>query len=219
MPLQHIKYLNPDCIIGIWHLTEPESFFLPRIEYIVADSEILSSIHHEKRRTEWLAGRYLVEELTRRINIPFDGIWTDEYNKPHLKLENASISISHASPYVVAILNIKSWCGIDVEELRSKLLPLSPKFLSDSELKVAGDSIERLAVFWGAKEALYKLHGRKSLIFKTNLGIEDVDFSKPEIRLKGVINLKDEHEQYRMQAGRFGNYVLVFTEKDITIGH
>lgn len=211
MPIQHIKYLNPYSIVGIWHLTEPESFFHPSLNKLVTDPENLKSIHHVNRRREWLAGRYLVAEMTKIARLPFDGIWTDQYNKPHLKLDNASISISHAAPYVVAILNTKKFCGIDIEKLRDKLLPLSPKFLNENELKIASNNLEKLAICWGAKEALYKLHGRKSLIFRENLVLSSFDFSQPIVTFTGLIKLEEEEEKYSLKAGRFKDYVLVFT--------
>jgi len=37
MPLQHVKHLGPHTIIGIWHLTEDESFFLPYINQQTAN--------------------------------------------------------------------------------------------------------------------------------------------------------------------------------------
>jgi len=215
MPLQHVKYLGPSSILGIWHLTEEESYFLRSIDSLVSDRTNLESIHHSNRRKEWLAGRYLVMELAKIISLRFEGIWTDKYNKPHLVLDNASISLSHASPYVVAILDTEHLCGIDIERLRDKLLPLSPKFLNAPELEMANSNIEKLAVLWGAKEALYKLHGRKSLIFKDNLFIKEFKFENGLGKFKGVINIQDEHEEYRMFAGRFGDFVLVYTNGEI----
>ena len=215
MPLAYIKYQGPDSILGLWHLTEDESFFTPHVDLLVADPMNLESIHHAKRRTEWLAGRYLVMELARRINLRFVGIWTDEYNKPHLIANNAKISLSHTPPYVVAILDVRSLCGIDVEGFRPKLIPLSPKFLNAEELAVAKNDVEILAILWGAKEALYKLHGRKSLIFKDNLLIRDFECVNGRSSFRGIIDLAGEHEEYRMVSWKFGDYVLVHTDGEI----
>lgn len=212
MPLQHVIHLNPHAIIGIWHLIEDESFFTPSLSKLVSDTKPLDSITHGKRRTEWLAGRWLVMQLANRMNLPFDGIWTDEYNKPHLVTDVATISLSHATPYVVAILNTKSPCGIDVEQIRKKLNPLAPKFLNENELSTADGDLTKLAILWGAKEALYKLHGRKSLIFKENLAIKDFRFSEKFSAFTGLLNIDDEHEKYSMKAGKFDNYVLVYTD-------
>jgi 4'-phosphopantetheinyl transferase len=215
MPLAYIKYQGPHSILGLWHLTEDESFFRPSINKLVTDERNLESIHHAKRRTEWLAGRYLVMELAKHVNLSFDGIWTDQFNKPHLILENAHISLSHTPPYVVAILDERSLCGIDVESFRPKLIPLSTKFLNQSELDFAGQNLETLAVLWGAKEALYKLHGRKSLIFKDNLIIKDFEYEDGRGNFRGIIDLNDEHEEYHMLSWKFGDYVLVYTAGEI----
>jgi 4'-phosphopantetheinyl transferase len=212
MPLQHIIHTNSHTIIGVWHLKESETFFTPKLNEFVTETTKLNSISHSKRRTEWLAGRWLVRELAARINLPFTGVWTDDFNKPHLVSDNAYISISHASPYVVAILNTKAPCGIDVEKIRDKLLPLAPKFLNEGELALANDNLTTLAILWGAKEALYKLHGRKSLIFKENLAIENFNLSKDLGKFSGLLNINEEHEKYSMRAGKFDNFVLVYTE-------
>ena len=211
MPLQHIIHLNPHCIIGVWHLKEPEEYFTPHFHEVVTDRTKFEEITHTKRRTEWLTGRWLVRVLVERMHLKFSGIWTDEYNKPHLTADNATISISHAEPYVVAILNTKEFCGIDVEKLRDKLKPLSKKFLNEEELEMANNDLTNLAILWGAKEALYKLHGKKSLIFKENLKIEGLDISRGDRSFIGKINIDEEHEVYNMRAGKFGNYVLVHT--------
>jgi phosphopantetheinyl transferase len=113
---------------------------------------------------------------------------------------------------VVAIINTKVPCGIDIEQIRSKLKPLAPKFLNEAELAIGADDLTNLAVLWGAKEALYKLHGRKSLIFKENLAIEDFKFSENSGTFTGLLNIDDEHEKYSMKAGKFDDYVLVYTE-------
>ena len=212
MPLQHVIYLNPHTIIGVWHLVEAETYFTPNVNKIVSEIKNLNSITHAKRRTEWLAGRWLVWQLAERINLPFSGIWTDEFNKPHLVADNATISLSHAAPYVVAILNTKALCGIDIEQVRSKLKPLAPKFLNEEELTLAGNDLTKLAILWGAKEALYKLHGRKSLIFKENLAIKEFNDADDKVEFTGLLNIGDEHEVYKMKAGKFDDYVLVYTE-------
>ena len=195
MPLAYIKYQGPSSVLGLWHLTEDESFFLREVDQLVTNQAQLATIHHSYRF----------------VYLNFDGIWTDEYNKPHLVLQNAHISLSHATPYVVAILDVNSYCGIDVERLRDKLLPLSPKFLSKPEIEIADQDVENLAVLWGAKEALYKLHGRKSLIFKDNLRVSEFNYKDGRGNFKGVIELEKQYEEYRMESWKFGDYVLVYT--------
>ncbi len=212
MPLQHIKYISPQGILGVWRLTEKESYFVPYLDALVDDITNLETITHESRRTEWIAGRWLVKLLANYMNLSFTGIKTDTFNKPHLVAENAFISISHAEPYVVAILNTKKLCGIDVEKIRQKLIPLSTKFLNNNELETAAGDLSKLAILWGAKEALYKLHGRKSLIFKTNLSIENFNYENDLGSFTGHLIINDKNETYTMKAGKFNDHVLVYTE-------
>ncbi|MEN8248399.1 MAG: 4'-phosphopantetheinyl transferase superfamily protein [Bacteroidota bacterium] len=211
MPLQHIKYLGPNTIIGVWHLTEDESFFYSYIDQLVANRDNLKSISHKKRRTEWLAGRYLSMVLAQQMNLPFKGIWTDEHNKPHLTKRNAHISLSHATPYVVVILDTYKYCGIDIERFKDKLKPLAPKFLNANELESAGDNLVNLTILWGAKEALYKLHGRRSLLFKDHIDIDLGNERAERFQFTGRLDTEDEHEAFDMVACRFDNYVIVYT--------
>jgi len=212
MPLQHIKYINSHGILGVWRLIEDESYFSPFLDGLVDDKRNLETITHESRRREWIAGRWLVKILAQYMNLSFTGIKTDSFNKPHLVAANASISISHAEPFVVAILNTTKLCGIDVEKIRQKLIPLSTKFLNDEELEAADGNLSKLAILWGAKEALYKLHGRKSLIFKTNLSIENFTYENNLGSFTGNLIIDNKTEKYVMKAGKFNDHVLVYTE-------
>src|SRR5690606_26210813 len=60
--------------------------------------------------------------------------------------------------------------GMDLEPIASKALRLREKFLNDTEKKIlnTSDALE-MTLAWSCKEALYKLAGRKKIIFKTEL--------------------------------------------------
>ena len=209
MAITSIKYLHSDAIIGIWRIDEPESFFNSKAELVCIDPEKAVEIHHPKRRCEWLAGRFLVSELTRLLNIPFSKIYSDEFGKPHMVNSDSHISISHAEPYVVAMVHRKNPCGIDVESLRPKVVKLGPKFLSDKELGEAGNDIRNLTILWGAKEALYKLHGRKRLIFKENLRVHSIQYGASRSRFQGDIIENGTTETVQMHYFSDENHVLV----------
>ena len=52
---------------------------------------------------------------------------------------------------------------------QEKLRRLATKFLDPTELAESANHLDRLALRWSAKEALYKLHGRKRLSFADQL--------------------------------------------------
>lgn len=212
MPFTSIKYLHANAIVGIWRIDEPESYFLKKADSVCLDPEKAGDIHHQKRRCEWLAGRYMISELTDLIKVPFSKIYSDEFGKPHMSNSTSHISISHAEPFVAAMVHRNTPCGIDVENLREKVVKLGPKFLSDQELALSENDITNLTILWGAKEALYKLHGRKRLIFKDNLRIREINFGYAKSTFIGDIIEKDSIETVRMHYFSDENHVLVTTE-------
>ena len=211
MPITRIKYISPHAVIGIWQLDEPESYFLPNLDIFCVDPEHMNLISHKGRRKEWIAGRYLIYELTKLMNHEFHGVYSDEHGKPHLYKASGLISISHATPYVVAMLYTKESCGVDIERIRPKLVKLAPKFLSNDELSISKLKVGNLAVLWGAKEALYKLHGRKQLIFKENLEIQSISFGHRKANFKGLIKKNNTIQSVDMQYQTDADYVLVFS--------
>lgn len=211
MAFTSIKYLNADSIIGVWRIDEPESFFANKVDDLCLDPEKINEIHHEKRRCEWLVGRYMISHLTQALGIPYSKIYTDEYGKPHMSNSQAHISISHAEPYVAALVNRRHPCGIDVESLREKVVKLGPKFLTKDELEQANNDIRNLTILWGAKEALYKLHGRKRLIFKENLHIRKIEFGHSRAPFVGDIIENGRTETIQMNYFSDENHVLVTT--------
>ncbi len=121
------------------------------------------------RQCEFVATRILRHRL-----FGFEHIHYDEHGAPYIDNEGF-ISISHA-PGVVGIALCKDFkIGLDLEPKRNKAKKLFPKFLSTNEiteLDVASE--DEMTTAWSLKEVLYKLAGRKQIIFKTDLLIEKV---------------------------------------------
>ena len=211
MALTRIKHLSPHSVIGIWRLDEPESFFSRHRDAICKDPKQAELISHERRRTEWLAGRFLIRELAARVGYDFNGIYSDEHGKPHLIQLSAHISISHAFPYVVGMLNTKEACGVDIEQIKPKLSKLAPKFLSPDELAKGNGEVNNFGIFWGAKDALYKLHGRKQLIFRENLEITNIEFGHKKSQFTGLIKENNAIQTVNMHYQQNDSHILVFT--------
>ena len=211
MPLARIKYISPSAILGIWRLDEPESYFQPQLNNFVVDPEQLNLISHDGRRKEWIAGRFLIYQLAKLMKLEFEGVYSDEFGKPHLQNTPGHISISHAHPYVTAMIETKHSCGVDIERIRPKLVKLAPKFLSGAEQAQSKNEEANLAVSWGAKEALYKLHGRKRLIFKENLELKSIPFDQDMGHFIGIIKENNTVQEIKMQFQRDQDFVLVFS--------
>lgn len=127
------------------------------------------SFNNINRQCEFVATRILRHRL-----FGFEHIHYDEHGAPYIENEGF-ISISHA-PGVVGIALCKDFkIGLDLEPKRNKAKKLFPKFLSKNEIEELDvESEDEMTTAWSLKEVLYKLAGRKQIIFKTDLLIEKV---------------------------------------------
>lgn len=93
---------------------------------------------------------------------------TDE-GAPFIMNSPTYISISH-SAHIVAVAFSRSPVGIDIEHKAEQVLRVREKFLNERELAIIGynDKVVNL-MFWTAKEAVYKIHGKKGIDFKNDI--------------------------------------------------
>ncbi len=205
------KIIDKNFILAVWHLTEPEGFFSGNKAHFSASPEKLNEIHIEQRRREWLCSRSLGWSIAKEIEGKCEGIWSDSYNKPHIKNSSLQISISHAKPYVAVLVHKSNPCGVDIEEKKEKLLRLAPKFLTQNELSQTNQNIDALTLAWGAKEAIYKFYGRKQLIFKENIFLSNLDNIQTSGSIKSELKIKNNVNQIGLNYEQFENHILVYT--------
>lgn len=132
-----------------------------------AEKERYFTFFHIKRKREFVATRILRHRL-----FGFEHIHYDPHGAPYIENEGY-ISISHAEG-VVGIAFCKDYkIGLDLETVRDKASILSSKFLNEQEKKQfnSEDPFEMTRI-WSIKEVLYKLAGRKEIIFKTDLLVD-----------------------------------------------
>jgi 4'-phosphopantetheinyl transferase len=205
------KIVEENYTLVVWHLTETEDLFLPFKKTFSASPEKLDEIHVAYRRKEWLCSRYLGWTIAKEIEGQCAGVWSDDHNKPHIKDSTLQISISHAKPFVTVLVHKKHPCGADIEEKKEKLLRLGPKFLTQDELNQAKGDLSSLAIAWGAKEAVYKLYGRKKLIFKENIFLYGLDTIKKSGELTTILKIGKNNSAIMLKYEQFENHILVYT--------
>jgi len=138
----------------------------------------------------------------------------DENGKPHLSDDSRHISISHSQDKLAVIINDQEETGIDIEIIRDKILNIKSKFLYVSELEDAEDDVEKLMIYWGAKESLYKIYGVKMLDYSQNLKIHP--FNKNESgSLIGTINLDGIIKDFEINYIKIEEYMLVYISKEL----
>ena len=148
------------------HLLYYENFVTSEHEHNLLPGEFkrLQQLKHPARRREFVATRVL-----RTLVFGNDPIHYSVLGAPYIEGEGF-ISISHA-PHVVGLATCTDFpVGLDLEPIRSKVLRVKHKFLSANEsASLDTESVVEMIKVWSGKEALYKLAGRKAIIFKESL--------------------------------------------------
>jgi phosphopantetheinyl transferase len=136
----------------------------------------------------------------------------DPNGKPLLDPPSHHISVSHAGVFAAAVYSEKQRVGIDIEQVRERIVRVKERFLSEHELvHVSGDtSLDRLYVYWGGKEALYKLRGVPGLDFRNEIQIHPFDYLCDENQeCTAHMVIEGEREEYRLFYSCVEDYMLV----------
>ncbi len=195
--------------IALWHITEDENSLSNQLKPIYFPTEIVSP----QKRLEWLAGRLLLRHLVSSSGLIYHGIEKDAFGKPFLKNNTHHISLSHSYPYVAAQIHSSHPVGIDIEQPKEKLLRIAPRILDATELENAGDDITKHCVYWSAKEALYKIYGKRGLLFTHHLKLQSFEL-KEKGDLIGWIEAEGTKVFAELQYIVTKEYVLVYSKTD-----
>ena len=218
MALNLTRNFENGALIAVWKLEEPEPFFLERLRLEPFEQAELEGIKGH-RRLERLASRHLLFELQKMAGGIFPPeripIWKDEFGKPHFLAEKNpggwNISYSHSREMVAAAISPGS-VGIDVQHFVSKIATIAPKFMREEELKCLqkATAVEQLHLFWAAKEAMYKAHGRRQLDFRQHIITEPFEYlpGQPGV-FKGTVFKDDFFGSYQLAYEQIGEYFLV----------
>lgn len=172
MPLVYQQNINATSKLGVWHITEPEEFFLQKVS-------LKREITHPHKRLQHLAGRIMLTVLYP--DFPFELVRIADTKKPFLENEAFHFSISHCGNYAAVIVSRDYRVGVDVERTSLKVDKVKHKFLSQQEQNVVVDAspafatglpIQLLTAAWSIKESLYKWYGDGEISFKKHLLIE-----------------------------------------------
>lgn len=196
-----------------WIKNNPNSTSIGLAEILPEEDEKLANQNaelrdlHPKKKLEFFASRRLMQHMCEELGVAFNGIKKDEFGKPHLIESSHHVSISHSYPYVVCAVNPKTSCGIDIESVRPQLLKIRHKFLNQDELDYCGEDLQRLCLHWSAKEALYKLFGRKRLLFAEQMAVNSISDQKME----GQIMVEGNVDNYPLKYEYFLEYLIVYS--------
>ena len=123
-----------------------------------------------------------------------------------------NISITHTEKYVAVILHEEENVGIDIESLDRDFSAVEKKALSEDEIDDLEDEKrnEQLAIYWCAKEAVFKLLSRYNVDFAEQIEIERFR-PRGEGELEATFtSKKDDEEEFDLEYITFDRHVLVW---------
>ena len=212
MALYLKKELENEATIGVWQITETEEE-LKALSATPADElEEISFIGSESMRKQRLAVRALLNALFE------EKVYLSHHDngKPYLENNPVNISITHTEKYVAVILHEEQDCGIDIESLDRDFSAVEKKALSEDEIEDLEDEKrnEQLAIYWCAKEAIFKLLSRYNVDFAEQIEVERFR-PRGEGELEATfIDKNEDEEEFDLEYMTFDRHVLVWVVGD-----
>jgi 4'-phosphopantetheinyl transferase len=207
MGIYLLKKLEDNSILGIWEIDDSVDVLYNQLNLDTAEQKTYNNFRTNQRRLHWLSYRVMIRQV---LSNKIKSIGYDINGKPYLKNSSNHISVSHSGKFSALIYG-KNPVGIDIEHVRPKIIPISDKFMSDKEMEQLDKRYltEQLFIYWGAKEALYKLYGSRNLIFKENILIEGFSY-KPKDTINGSIITSGIEKKYSLHYEYIEEYALVY---------
>ena len=187
----------------VWELTENMDDLLRLLpELDVTELEKHTSV---KRKLEFLGVRVALKALLgKEIIVKYDA-----NGKPFLPDNSYHISVSHSAKWIAVMAHPTQLVGIDIEIPTAKIQKIYKRFLSPTEQEELsnGNNISQLQLAWSAKEALYKIIGKKAVDFAKQLRIFPFDV-KPAGEISALHIESETH--YQLHYIQNQSYTLVY---------
>ena len=204
------KSLDNDADLYVWQITETEEQLKSMCSIPTDELEEISMYTSESQRKQKLAVRCLLEQAFE------EKVYLNHHDngKPFIENEATNISITHTEKYVAIILHAEDDLGIDVESLDRDFSSVEAKALSEDEIEDLDDDKqqknEQLAIYWCAKEAIYKRMSVNKVDFAEQIEVERFNVRK-EGELEATFIHKDGYEEeFELQYMIFDRHVLVW---------
>lgn len=202
------KELENEATVAVWQITETEEELVRLSATPTDEMEEISFIKSESLRKQRLAVRALLGELFE------DKVYLSHHDngKPYLENMVTNISITHTEKYVAIILHDEEDVGIDLESMDRDFSAVEKKALSEDEIDDLEDDRrnEQLAIYWCAKEAIFKRVSAYGVDFAEQIEVERFR-PRGEGELEATFIHKDGYEEeFELEYLTFDRHVLVW---------
>ena len=202
------KELKNGAEISVWEVTESEEELLKIISIPNEELEELFITRSGARRREKLAVRALLNTIFE------EKVYLGHHDNgaPFIQNNLTHISITHTTRFVAIITHPTEDVGIDIECLERDFSAVEKKALSEEEREDLSDKHRnlQLAIYWCAKEAIYKRMSQHGVDFAKQMEVDKFN-PKDEGEIDATFIDKDgEEEEFELEYEVFDNHVLVW---------
>ena len=218
--------------IAVWEITETEKELLDILARDEEDRdqelEEIALYQSEQSRREKLSVLCLVQQLFNEPSSQYPQgpvhIGHHENGSPYIENDSTRISITHTKRFSAVIVHPSEEVGIDIESIKRDFAAVEKRALSEEEREdlVEKDETDpeqmeerntQLAIYWCAKEALYKRMDRNNVDFS-----RDMEVDRFSVREEGEIDVvfkypkseQNDEEEFEMNYEVFEDHVMVW---------
>lgn len=194
--------------ISVWEITESENELLDLCSVPSEELEELQFTKSTARRKELLAVRALLNEM-------FGGkvyLGHHDNGRPFLQNSLTEISISHTARFACIITHPEESVGIDIESVKRNFLSVEKRALSDDEREDVSEKNRNthLAIYWSAKEAVFKRMSRSDVDFARQIFIKKFT-PRDKGEITAIYTDNDGHEEeFELNYEIFNDHVMVW---------
>lgn len=215
MALVYERETGPDSSFAIWKIEESAEELFAQLQLKDHETNFLDTLINGKRNLHWLSTRVLLRKMMKTSE--YIDCQVDGSGKPFLTNFPYHISLSHSYDYAAVMVSPSSAVGIDIELIKDKIERIRNKFMTAGELAFIEPQhrIEHLYVCWCAKEAVYKLHGKKNVSFLDNIELHPFSYDAGGGTFDATLTIGEVQKDFKVNYEKFDGYMIGYVSDEI----
>ncbi|WP_026897132.1 4'-phosphopantetheinyl transferase family protein [Daejeonella oryzae] len=213
MALAYQKKIDSQTSFALWKIEETADELFAQLQLKEHELTYLDSLNNGKRNLHWLSTRVLLRTMLQTDE--YIDCKVDEHGKPYLANFPHHISLSHSFDYAAVMISVDKAVGIDIELMKNKIERIARKFMSEDELDFIdpANKTEHLYMCWCAKEAIYKLQGKKQVSFLNNIRLNSFECDIDVNTTASLQIANTPTQKYDVKYHQLGDYMIGYVAK------
>jgi phosphopantetheinyl transferase len=207
MAIAYQKNIDPQTSFALWKIDEQADELIAQLQLKDHEKLYLETLNNGKRNLHWLSTRVLLRTMLNTSS--YIDCRVDEHGKPYLANSPHFISLSHSFDYAAVMISENKPVGIDIELIKDKIERIGHKFMNAEELSFmdTNHQTEHMYICWCAKEAIYKLHGKKNVSFLKNIRLNYFDYQQNG-SFQASLQLANSQKNFKVYYQKMNDYMI-----------